>query len=1519
MHKIILLLILLTTLPCLAAKPSDGLTCPTPDEATTAGTVIVNEFSYHGDNANNDWIELYVNDGPQDLTGWSIILKGSGSIDETITLNSLTIPWNNTSAGRFVVFASTASDSSIQAGITSGVLVENSNLFIQPQISLHNTKQEILLLDASGNLVYYIANGQVNNPKFEYDCVSQYPDYADEIRQNGNEDQACTAADGVSNGGVAGDWEAGCNGQTTPGHSNNPASLLDHYQIEHNATGDTSTAETIVIKACASADCSVLLSEAQTADIVLTSGTGSFSDITLTFSNGQATSRLNVTTAQTVLLALQNSSLNGPYSCLDNLGGSSCNITFTTTSENSSQCLAVFPDGASTHSANGAIFFGFNSQVIGSDDNILATTSIGKNAGSNINTCITTDCVATGTPSELASSLSFQTTASTEDISLGYQGSVVVGSGSYPGNEFDDINSGSASEASITFSNTHNEYFVDRLVMGFANTLYLQAGSTYWFNQLSLGSQADIVVQGSGTALVYVNQSLSFPSPGLINSPSNNSSGDASKLVMYALSSVTFNNNSTFTGHLYVEGDLTLGSSSYAFGAISAANIELGTESTITYQSDEIAETDFGGICSSDGSEIAFYEFNQGSGQSALDSSTENRHATLGSSAAVDSQDPSWQCETSGFSMGFDSTQNQRIISEAFLPPAIGAVAFWMKIPNVPTSLNRIFGFGDGYEIRFETNGILYLDVNKTGSNSSIRTSAPITEINSWIHIAIVSNSKTGDWAVYKNAVLDNSGNETLTAQPANKLTVGGSTWKPNNQSFNGSLEDFRIYSGTPDSADITSWAATPPQDCNILDHYRIEHDTQGFTCEAESITIKACANEDCSTPYIEPVSITLSPPGWDGGETITFENDQGAIATTLAVTEEGTVTFGKVAAIPDSPLRCFNGGAETCDITFSNDGFEIFGANIGDPLPDQLAASDFLNANLRAVRSVDNVCEALLEGSQEITLSYNCDSPNQCITPLNGINIVGDGTGENSGKIDVVFNDQGVASLALLNYPDAGRLSLKVEAVVDGVNFNNSDLEPVDIYPSYLALSVEETELIYGGTGNQNNYVAGENFTFEIAAYGINDQILPNYQAENPQLKVTRIAPSSAGENGSFKYSDSGTKLVSTNAVFSNTAGLSFIDGKHRFSSANYSEVGRIEIDVQDANYLGNEITVDSVLTLGDFYPAYFQVALTETPTLANTCNNTFSYIGQGIVFETSPAFTLNAYNALGTKTFNYSDTYWNYLPDKSNLEGSLSFLDSSTYTKDDSASVINLGDAPVISSNNNYDGSGTVTINNASFRYNKVDPDDNLVFAPVSPFDAKINLVFASNFFSSIFIDQNGNEDTICYQTSHTDNTCLGWDIDEVSGTQMRYGRLVLENTYGPESESLNVPIKAQYFKAGQWLRNTEDSNCTSIDFTQENDQIELSDTSFANSFNSVISAGVLIEGVAVGNQFTLDAPNTSGELNIWLVPEVGIQNWSNYLNYDWDGDGYINTDDFPEATVSFGLFRGNDRVIHWREVFN
>ena len=1432
------------------------------------------------------------------------------------------------------------------------------------------------------------------------------------------------------------------------------------------------------------------------------------------------------------------------------------------------QCSAVFPDGGSTHSVGGTISFGYNSQLFGSDNNQLATTAVSKNGGSNVNTCDSGDCVATGTPSGTVATVNFQTTASTTDVTVGYKDAKTIGTGDLSGNEYKDING--SSEATITFSDAQNEYWIDTLVLGFKNTLYLQAGGTYWINQLTMGSQVDIIVQGSGTALIYVNQSLTFPSPGLINSPSNNNTGDASKLVMYVLSDVTFNNQSTYTGSLYVEGNLILISSSHAFGAISASDIQLESQSTITYQSSEIADTDFMGMCDAF-APILDYRFDElswtGTGNEVIDSSGNNYNGTaiggittatgkichaadipnnnsasiyeavdtgvdldtvIGSSGTISlwyKADNDWNSGTD--KRLFDATDGDKyffadIESDGRIkfhfengndgdyqlttndPLSVG-VGVWKHLTfvwDVTNMIAKIFvdgveqnisdasGNADGTSA-FTGFDTLYFGDNrdtyyKTGQSSAsglidealvfdsvltttqIQTifnnqdagnnydgttrSCPViacgtldavgikigsgggssdSEINTtsealaiyaaWLNASspatgsIDTISKTynviasgssevdridfggaskdfagtlpypgadagvsgehflvhtsgtlslpaGDYTIYVesddgfNFVMDTlkgdtvsfskfgsqsgASNELRFENPTSNSDTGGSFTLTQDSVFDISAIFFERTGGdyleisisndirtneAPSGYEILRHGALNEKvkfgQCAVtsqIDHYRIEHDAQGFTCEAENLIIKACADANCDTLYDEETSITLSPSGWFDGDTLIFTRES---PTSISVQDEGSITLGKTSATPEADLRCFNGNTETCNMTFSDDGFELYGENTGDTLPDQLAANNFQNVNLRAVRSNNNVCEALLKGPKNIDLTYDCDSPDQCLTSLSGISVTGDGTGGNTGNIEVEFNDQGEASLAVLNYPDAGRLILSIQAEVDGVTINSSDNEAVDVYPSYLKLTVDQSELLYGSSaGAQNNYIAGEPFTVSIGAYGVNDTLLPNYQSESPQLKVTRIQPESSGVNGSFKYAASGSSSAQLTASFSTATGLSFNAGEHQYTSAYYDEVGRINIDVRDNTYLGNTISSNGSITLGDFYPAYFDVTLSTTPSLADTCG-IFSYLGENIDFETDPEFTITAYNALDEITDNYSDTFWSYLPDEQALEASLSYLDSSSYTLTGTASVIDLGNAPLVNNNDNYDGSGTVTITNGRFKYNKVHTD-NSAFDSVSPFQASIDMVFASGFFTTSFAGQGGNH-TICYKDDYNSSNCKQMTIENVLGTEIRYGRLDIESTHGSEFESLRVPIKTEYFKNDLWVLNTDDSNCTNIDFSQDNNDMSLlpiGSQDISASINNITSTGQLLLGVAVSSDdLLMNPPNEVGELILQLNPLATPSGWPSYLNYDWNGDNVIDENDFPSATVTFGLFRGNDKIIQWREVFN
>ncbi|MEC8787896.1 MAG: DUF6701 domain-containing protein [Pseudomonadota bacterium] len=57
-------------------------------------------------------------------------------------------------------------------------------------------------------------------------------------------------------------------------------------------------------------------------------------------------------------------------------------------------------------------------------------------------------------------------------------------------------------------------------------------------------------------------------------------------------------------------------------------------------------------------------------------------------------------------------------------------------------------------------------------------------------------------------------------------------------------------------------------------------------------------------------------------------------------------------------------------------------------------------------------------------------------------------------------------------------------------------------------------------------------------------------------------------------------------------------------------------------------------------------------------------------------------------------------------------------------------------------------------------------------------------------------------------------------------------------------------------------------------------------------------------------LSSPNRAGNYPVSYKPDA-------WLLWDWDGDG--EADNPPNATLTYGVYRGNDNIIYKREQIN
>ena len=471
---------------------------------------------------------------------------------------------------------------------------------------------------------------------------------------------------------------------------------------------------------------------------------------------------------------------------------------------------------------------------------------------------------------------------------------------------------------------------------------------------------------------------------------------------------------------------------------------------------------------------------------------------------------------------------------------------------------------------------------------------------------------------------------------------------------------------------------------------------------------------------------------------------------------------------------------------------------------------------------------------------------------------------------------------------------------------------------------------------------------------WGLKGLLHRNYDPSDLQVRVVKTIPV-PGEGVQGLLTLFGTNFPTQDpatAVFQDIDESSFnFLGNGGFSNdlqPEYSEVGTIEVQLRDADYLGSgfidsaESTSNAVIvqpiTMGPYIPAYFDVT-NNTPSLVDTCPipNTatpFSYIGQNIGFNGNLEFTVTAFNARNVITQNYGGELWRLDID----ENDIVFNDNTPNSGEVFSSFDDNG------TEDDFDGAATYTLSaptGSSFDGFSAPVARHMKTAtPRTPETASFSVQFGNN------VNDNGtpsdpsddsftivDQDNVCFQESFP-NGCSSFNSFNIGGASLRYGRIVIGNAFGPENEPLLAPFGTEFFTAaGVFAQNTDD-NCTATNFVNTDFGRAAPPDGFDVSplVGDITSTGTLFNGINLTFEgINIPAPgllDSTGQFILLLNQETVVtgQPWQDFLNYDWNGDGVIDNSvpnladrDRPSGQISFGFFRGNDRIIHWREVFN
>ena len=724
------------------------------------------------------------------------------------------------------------------------------------------------------------------------------------------------------------------------------------------------------------------------------------------------------------------------------------------------------------------------------------------------------------------------------------------------------------------------------------------------------------------------------------------------------------------------------------------------------------------------------------------------------------------------------------------------------------------------------------------------------------------------------------------------------------------------------------------------IHHYEIVHDGNGLTCAAETVTVKACIDESCANLSTESVTLDflvdgalISAPTFTGSTDISFNNTD---------VETVTLSVANATVSASDPVVCDDGSGVSCDMEFTNAGFRfLYGSDDTGlvPIANQtsgLAFSDTLR--LQAFKDNNGVCEGYFDNDnnpREIKLSQENVVPeigdvNELKFTVEVNNIVHEITKHPSfTDTTLTFGNNSIATIETPIYHDAGQIRLHANYNVGGISLTGSS-DPFWVSPAELVVSATSgsgtgsTVLNGASSSDGPTHAAGENFTLTVSAKNSLGVVTPNYSPGQIELKVERTGPTPAltgSVNGDLMYAAGATLSASVGSTFQDITLTNFSSGISTFNGAQYSEVGLLNLDVKDSDYGNVGIIIDTKnandvndiadIDIGRFIPDHFEQTIVTNGSFLATCNigTTFAYSGQtdeatgligAISYLTKPVLAITARNKQGDRTQNFYEDGQGPINDYMKLAAAGVVVTEPTL--DEVARGVDTTLLPLTANMN----TGTLSQNDLT----TLIPADNPLPRGVLHYQfSELDNFFYNRSANALVAPFNSDIDFSIATIIDSDNVNV--DVAKVvdaspTGVEIRFGRLALENSFGPEISSLPQPMQIEHFDGTNYIVS-DNNNCVTYDASN----ITLSNISLNPALTGAAGGnGNFIDGETRTIELTAPGAGNTGEIGV-------VYSTFEWLKFDWGNTGSY--DQNPSAIATFGLYRGNDRIISWREVNN
>ncbi len=765
-------------------------------------------------------------------------------------------------------------------------------------------------------------------------------------------------------------------------------------------------------------------------------------------------------------------------------------------------------------------------------------------------------------------------------------------------------------------------------------------------------------------------------------------------------------------------------------------------------------------------------------------------------------------------------------------------------------------------------------------------------------------------------------------------IFIGGLVAAGTSFRFTGLIDEFKVYNGAASSPDVAAIYAQT-HTCTIpLHHLEVRHSSgNGLTCTPSTLTVAACQDAACTTPYTGGVSGTLTATGagmttnWPTGAGFSIAAGSSTTTDGILVTTPGSVLVGITGASPAAAnATTCNFGSPSCTFTAADAGL-LFN------VPNHRAEVS-MAFTVTAVRKSDNsaACTpAFASVTKAVTFKCAYVNPASGTLPvrvggaaLNAGNSAAAACDAGGRAVSLAFDSTGKANTTV-QYADVGSMTLTATYTGSGSDAGLLMTGSDGFVAAPYILSVSGPAA--------GNLTAGVAFSGSVTARNTAGNTAPNFgresAAESATLSWVRTQPQGTG---------------AVNGSFSGSVGA-FSSGTANATNMTWTEVGRGELAavLTSGSYLGSGLHVAGASN--GMTSCAAQGAMCTLPTGVTA----LVYYGYGGWYNTRSGVTgsIACNNAtfgdpavgVGAKACSYVVTSGSssastgsvgpFIPHHFDVTVAPT-CSSFTYAGQPFGASITARNA----ANNttvNYDGSSNTSPNFAKAV--------TLTDAPtlgVGSFGST-GAVAATLFSAGV---ASSSAPTYTFTSKLTAAQSLrvrATDADAVSSvgfaegmTALRSGRLRISNAFGSEKAALAVPVQAQYWSGNTWVANSADS-CTTVPAAAVVRAGYL-DNKGASTSGWTSSASAIVISAGAGT-LTLSAPSptTTGSLDFALnlggtttdqsclaahpASTAGALPWLRSQNgacaSAWAAD--------PSARATFGIYAPETRkTIHVREIF-